>query len=159
MKSNIKLVIVASTIFALVGCEGDRTAPTAAGIATDAEAAHPMATGTVVEAGECPCWTARSLSAAFPVSSFWFEDLAARDEAGRVALQLTDVANARVLQALAEFDPNAAAEGSNWCQVGTYGQAGLERESISALKITAQEFAACVGLLNERAAATGVAAD
>ncbi|MDX1660557.1 MAG: hypothetical protein R3326_02095 [Gemmatimonadota bacterium] len=160
MNRMTPFVFLVSTVLGLAACEGDRSAPTAGEVDNPrATGITEAAAGPLVEEGACPCWTSRSLGAAFPVASFWFEDLAVENKAGRAALQLSDVANARVLQALAEFDPEADAAGSNWCQVGTYGQEGLERESISELKITAQEFAACVTLLNERAVATGVAAD
>lgn len=160
MKRNAPLVMLIVTTLSLTACEQDRTAPTAAPVSTTAAGvAEAVAAGPVVEAGECPCWTGRSLGAAFPVASFWFTDLAARDEAGRATLQLSDIANARVLQALVEFDPHTTTEGDNWCQVGTFGQTGLERESISALKISAQEFGACVTLLRNQAAANGLARD
>lgn len=108
------------------------------------------------EAAACPCWTARSLQAAFPAGSFFFEDLVGEHAAGRVVLQQSDVANARVLQALVEYDPQPAAAGDNWCQVATHGLEGLERESISALKISADEFRSCALLLQSRAEGLGL---
>lgn len=155
------ITLALSIVVALAACEQDRPAPMdpAAGSSASAAGVTEAVSSPVVEDGACPCWTGRSLAAAFPAASFWFDDLAAENQAGRAALQLSDVANARVLQALAEFDPQATSEGDNWCQVATFGQTGLERESISALKITAEEFSACVTLLNDRAVATDVAAD
>lgn len=160
MNRNARYAIAVSTILALAACEQDRTAPTGAAgpAAAGPEAAGAVSGGTVVEEGACPCWTARSLGAAFPVASFYHTDLAVEARAGRAALQLSDIANARVLQALVAFDPEASAEGDNWCQVATFGTSGLERESISALKISAEEFGACVSLLEQRAGAAGLAA-
>lgn len=161
MNRNVSFTLALSTILALAACEQDRSAPMDPVPSTSGadRGVAEAVSNPVVEDGACPCWTSRSLGAAFPVASFWFEDLAAESQAGRVALQLSDIANARVLQALAEFDPQAITEGDNWCQVATYGQEGLERESISVLKITAEEFTACATLLNDRAVASGVTAD
>lgn len=161
MKRNARFALVATTILALAACQDDRTAPTAAAgsSATSVETAEAVAAGPVVEEGACPCWTARSLGSAFPTASFYHTDLAVESRAGRAALQLSDVANARVLQALVQFDPAADAEGDNWCQVATFGQSGLERESISALKISADEFEACVTLLGQNARASGLAGE
>lgn len=160
MKRNTPLALLIVTTLSLTACEQEGTAPTAAPASTaPGGVAEAVTAGPVVEEGTCPCWTSRSLGAAFPAASFWFTDLAAEDEAGRAALQLSDIANARVLQALVEFDPHTTTEGSNWCQIATFGQSGLERESISALKISAEEFGACVTVLRNQAAANGFAAD
>lgn len=137
-------------------CNDDRPAPASP---TGPEPAAGPALTAVTPAGAgatCPCWTESSLQSTFPTASFFFTDLAAEDAAGQAALQLVDVANARQLQALTEFDPSTDTPGDNWCQVATFGQKGLERESISRLKITAEEFAGCVSLLRERAEAAGL---
>lgn len=158
MKGNTTFGLVLA-IVALVGCGEDRVAPTTPKEGTpDRVVAEPLDFGTVLaeDAVPCPCWSSRSLTAAFPTASFFFEDLAAEAAAGRLALQLDDIANVRVLQALVVFDPEASAAGDNWCQVGTYGQEGLERESISAMKISAEEFASCVTLLQHHAENLGV---
>lgn len=161
MSRTALITLALSIVVALAACEQDRPAPMdpAAPSSASSPGVTEAVSSPVVEDGACPCWTGRSLAAAFPAASFWFDDLAAENQAGRAALQLSDLANARVLQALAEFDPQASSEGDNWCQVATFGHAGLERESISAMKITAEEFSACVTLLNDRAVTSGVAAD
>lgn len=136
-------------------------APAPTPLGPEAAASAPAEVAAVLPTvGEsaCPCWSARSLASAFPVASFHFEDMAVGAEAGRSVLQLGDVANARVLQALVQYAPRpAGGAGDNWCQVATFGQEGQEREAISALRISAEEFAACSGLIRGHAGALGVA--
>ncbi|HUP21132.1 MAG TPA: hypothetical protein VM778_14445 [Gemmatimonadota bacterium] len=156
MKRMATFVTLAA--LALTACEDQASAP----ISPAAPAAPVPAASAIpaLSAGEsaCPCWSERSLASAFPVASFHFEDLTAEAEAGRAVLQLGDVANARVLQALVQYAPRpAGGAGDNWCQVATFGTAGLEREATSAIRISAEEFAACAGMVRDRAAALGVA--
>lgn len=157
MMRIVSSAVLAAVTLAACGEEpGAPTAPAAPATATaPAEAREPV---LAPDAAACPCWTGRSLDAAFPVASFFFEDLSVEAEAGRVVLQLGDIGNARVLQALVEFEPRPAGGfGANWCQVASFGQTGLERESISAIKISSEEFDSCVRLLQYRAGAAGVA--
>lgn len=145
---------------ALAACEDETAAPVSPAAPTVAEAPAASAIPTLsAEAGACPCWSEASLASAFPVASFLFEDLTADPAAGRVVLQLGDVANARVLQALVQYSPRpAGGAGDNWCQVASFGTAGLEREAVSAVRISSEEFAACTAVVQARAAVVGVTA-
>lgn len=143
---------------ALVACEDDRGAAPTQPEQTGAETPAVAEVAPVLEEGAapCPCWTARSLAATFPSASFFFTDLAPGRAAGSAALQLSDIANARVLQALAEFDPHSDMVGGNWCQVASFGRGGLESESISAYEISAEEFDSCIRLLEHTAEGAGL---
>lgn len=148
---------IALGALALAACGDEETGP--ALTAPEAAATIAAQAAPLVPSGDsaCPCWSERSLVSAFPVASFHFEDLSAGAEAGRAVLQLGDVANTRVLQALVQYEPRpAGGAGDNWCQVATFGTEGLERESISELKISSEEFSACVDLVRDRATALGV---
>lgn len=156
MKRIFTLIAVGA--LATSACDDDYAAPAPLG-PDAATAAAPVELAAMPAADEsaCPCWSARSLESAFPAASFHFEDMTAAAEAGRAVLQLGDVANARVLQALVQYAPRpAGGAGDNWCQVATFGRGGQEREAISALRISAEEFAACSGLLRGQAGALGV---
>ena len=157
MKRMATFVTLAT--LALAACQDEPAAPASpVAPAVDASPAASAPLDLAADASACPCWSEASLASAFPMASFHFEDLTAETAAGRAVLQLGDVANARVLQALVQYDPRpAGGGGDNWCQVATFGTRGLERESISAIRISAEEFGACSAMVRDRAAALGVA--